>query len=82
MLDARSVKGAKSRNEHYQTRKLQDYNQKQFCHCRRMIYDRISQTDNEEQGTEKEVHCLLEWDNTRRKEWVAETKKRKGGNLL
>lgn len=59
MLDAHSVKGANSRNEHYQTRKLQDYNPKQFCHCRRMIYDRINQTDNEGQRTEDQVHCLL-----------------------
>lgn len=59
-LDACSVKGAKSRNEHYQTGTLQDYNQKQFCHCHRMIYDRINEADEEREGTEKEVYCALE----------------------
>lgn len=67
-LDVCSVERAKSRNEHYQTRKLQDHNQKQFCHCRGMIYDRINKADKERQSTEKEVYCIFEWNKAQQKE--------------
>lgn len=55
--DVCSVKGAKSRNKHYQTRKPRDSNQKQFCHCHGMIYDRINK--GRKRGTRGRERTML-----------------------
>lgn len=47
-----SIIRPKSRKEHYQTRK-QDYNQKPFCHCHRLIYDRINKVDKDKTRQDK-----------------------------
>lgn len=56
--DVCSVKGAKSWNKHYQTRKPRDSNQKQFCHCHGMIYDRINKgRKRATRGRERTMLC-------------------------
>lgn len=56
--DVCSVKGAKSRNKHYQTRKPRDSNQKQFRHCHGMIYDRINKgRKRATRGRERTMLC-------------------------